>query len=90
MGRWIAIGKVPGWDDLATFSTALKATDKWRIDPRTTITEVMVLGDGRMMAECHANSQADFDAWLQRTGWQVDSITPIRHIARTGEIWKVG
>jgi hypothetical protein len=26
---------------------------------------------------------------LKRNGWQVESVTPIKHIARTGEIWKV-
>jgi hypothetical protein len=90
MGRWIAIGKVPGWDDLDKFTDDLKTTAKWRLDPRTTITEVVALTDGRVIAECHANSQAEFDAWLEKTGFQVDSVTPIKHIARTGEIWKVG
>ena len=42
-----------------------------------------------MLAECHANKQEDFDAWLQQKGWQVESVTPIKHLARTGEIWKV-
>ena len=64
MGRWIAIGKAPGWDDLAKFTAGLKETSKWRVDPRTTITEVIALADGRMLAECHAHNQADFDAWL--------------------------
>jgi hypothetical protein len=89
MGRWIAIGKVPGWDNLDQFTADLKATEKYRVDPRTTITEVVALADGRVLAECHANSQADFDAWLAKTGFQVDSISPIAHIARTGEIWKI-
>jgi hypothetical protein len=43
-----------------------------------------------MLAECHANARADFDAWLQRNGWQVESVTPIKRVARTGEIWNVG
>lgn len=89
MGRWIAIGRAQGWDDLAKFGDNLKATEKWRIDPRTTITEVVALADGRLIAECHAGAVADFEAWLDKNGWQVDSITPIRHIARTGEIWKI-
>lgn len=89
MGRWIAIGRAPGWNDLATFAESLKATEKWRIDPRTTITEVIALADGRLIAECHASALSDIEAWLVNNGWQVDSITSIRHIARTGEIWKV-
>lgn len=90
MGRWIAIGTAPGWDHIGTFTAEMKATEQWRADARTTITTVFALGDGRLMAECHAQQQADFEAWLRKKGWQVDSITPIRHVARTGEIWKVG
>lgn len=89
MGRWIAVGKAPGWDDLAKFTTEMKDTPLWRPDPRTTITSVTALADGRMLAECHANTQAEFDAWLKQKGWQVESVTPIKHVARTGEIWKV-
>lgn len=87
MGRWIAIGRVDGWDDPKIFGDALKAPEKWRVDTRTTITEVVALADGRVIAECHANAQADFEAWLAKTGFQVESITPIRHLARIGEIW---
>ena len=90
MGHWIAIGRQPAWNDLEKFSNDLQAPTKWRIDPRTTITTVMVLADGRMLAECHANKQEDFDAWLKQTGWEVESVSQIRHLAKTGEIWKVG
>ena len=90
MGHWIVIGKAPGWDDLDTFTANLKETDKWRLNPRTTVTAVIALADGRQLAECHADNQSDFEPWLQETGWEVESITPIRHMARTGEIWKVG
>lgn len=90
MGRWIAIGTAPGWDDVATFTAEMKATKEWRADARTTVTTVFALADGRLLAECHAPAQADFDAWLKRKGWRVESVTPIRHLAKTGEIWKVG
>ena len=89
MGRWIAVGKAPGWDDPAKLTTEMKDTPMWRPDPRTTITNVIVLGDGRLMAECHAVNQSDFDDWLQKKGWQVESVTPIKLVARTGEIWTV-
>ena len=90
MGHWIVIGKAPGWDDLDTFTANLKETDKWRLNPRTTVTGVIALADGRQLAECHADNQSDFEPWLQETGWEVESITPIKHMARTGEIWKLG
>lgn len=90
MGRWLVVGRAAGWDDLAKFTAEMKATEQWRVDPRTTVTCVTALADGRLLAECHAASTADFEPWLQKKGWQVESITPIKHIARTGDIWKVG
>ena len=89
MGRWIAVGTAPAWDDLERFSGEMKATSQWRVDARTTITTVYALGDGRLVAECHAPSQAQFDEWLRKKGWKVESVTPIRFVAKTGEIWNV-
>lgn len=90
MGRWIAIGTAAGWDDVAKFGAELKDTSKWRPDPQTTITSVYALGDGRMIAECHAVKREEFETWLRQKGWKVESLTPITHVARTGDIWKVG
>ena len=89
MGRWIAIGKAPGWDDLKRFTAELKATNQWRVDPKTTVTSVYALGDGRLVAECHAPSPAEFEEWLRKKGWSVESVTPIRFVAKAGEIWNV-
>ncbi|HXJ80825.1 MAG TPA: hypothetical protein VMS64_19370 [Candidatus Methylomirabilis sp.] len=89
MGRWIAIGTASGWDDVTRFGAELRETSQWRPDAQTSITTVFALGDGRLVAECHANTQDDFKAWLDRKRWKVESITPIRHLAKTGNIWKV-
>ena len=89
MARWIAIGRVSGWDDLKKFSAELKDTSQWRLDQKTTITSVYALGDGRMIAEYHGPSQAEFDEWLRKKGWTVESVTPIKHVAKSGDIWKV-
>ena len=89
MGRWIAVGKASGWDNLERFGQELKATNQWRLDPKTTITSVYALGDGRMIAECHGPEQAAFDQWLSKKGWSVESVTPIRLVAKTGDIWNV-
>jgi flavodoxin len=89
MGRWIAIGKAPGWDDLKRFSQEMKDTSQWRIDPKSTVTSVYALGDGRMVAEYHGPATAEFEEWLKKKGWSVESLTPVKHIAKAGEIWKV-
>ena len=89
MPRWIAVGRAESWDDLARFTKEMKGTPQWRVDPKTTITTVYALGDGRLVAECHAPSQAEFDEWLKNKGWKVESVTPIRHVAKAGDIWDV-
>ncbi len=89
MGRWIAIGRAPGWDEIETFTREMKGTANWRTAQRATITEVAALDDGRLIAECHAGSREAFEAWLAEKGWQVESISELRHVARTGEIWKL-
>jgi flavodoxin len=89
MGRWIAIGTAPGWDNFKKFGDELHETDKWRPDARTTVTTVFALGDGRLMAECHAIKQESFEDWLKQKGWTVESITPIKHLPKTGSIWQV-
>ena len=71
------------------FDKAVHDTDNWRPDARTTITTVFALADGRLLAECHAGKQEGFETWLQHKGWQVESITPITHLAKTGSIWSV-
>jgi hypothetical protein len=87
MPRWIAIGRAPGWNEIGTFSAEMAATANWRTAQRATITEVVALDDGRLIAECHGSREA-FETWLADKGWDVESITPIRHIARAGDIWK--
>jgi hypothetical protein len=89
MPRWIAVGKAQGWDDVERLTKEMKGTQEWRLDPRTTITSVYALADGRVIAECHGQAQADFDAWLQKKGLTVESVTQIKAVAINGEVWKV-
>lgn len=89
MRRWIAIGTAPAWDDIQKFSAELRGTNNWRPDASTSITTVLALADGRLLAECHAIKQEDFEAWLRQKGWHVESITPIKHLAKMGSIWDV-
>ena len=89
MPRWIAIGTAPEWADGKKFDEALRETSNWRPDARTAITTVIALQDGRLLAECHAVKQEDFEAWLQQKGWNVESITPIKRMAKAGSIWEL-
>ena len=89
MPRWIAIGTAPGWDDIKKFGEELHEPHNWHPDARTTIKTVFALSDGRLLAECHARNQEDFDAWLQQKGWTVESVTPIKHVANVGSIWEI-
>ena len=66
----------------------MKATSQWRPDPRTTITTVTALEDGRLLAECQGVSKATFEQWLESKSWNVDSITQVTHLARFGSIWQ--
>ena len=89
MPRWIAIGTASGWDDIEKFGAEMGETSNWRPDPRTAITSVTALEDGRLIAECQAMKQEDFEAWLENKGWTVESITPITHLARAGSIREI-
>ena len=89
MPRWIAIGTASGWDDVERFREQMHDSSNWRPDARTTVTTVTALADGRLLAECHATKLEDFEAWLQQREWSVESITPIKLMAKTGSIWEV-
>ncbi len=86
MPRWIAIGSAPGWENIETFGEQMRDTTNWRPDARTAVTTVYALEDGRLLAECQAQKQEEFETWLQQKGWTVESITPIKHLAKTGSV----
>ena len=71
MPRWLAIGTADGWDNPEKFREQMAATKNWRPDARTTITTVLHLGDGKLLAECHSPSQDAFDPWLEQMGWNI-------------------
>ena len=89
MPRWMAIGTAPGWDNAKRLREELHETKNWRLDARTAVTTVYALGDGRLLAECHAGSQEEFKTWLDKKGWTVESIQPITLLAKTGSIWEL-
>ena len=89
MPRWMAVGTAQGWNDSKKFGEELHATHHWRPDARTSITTVYALDDGRLVAECSGVNQADFEAWLKQKNWNVESISEIKLVAKTGSIWEI-
>ncbi|MFM9999633.1 MAG: hypothetical protein ACKVP1_12060 [Burkholderiaceae bacterium] len=87
MPHWIAIGTNEAWRDPLAFVAALADSARWRPSARTTVSSVLMLDDGRFVAECHGPALAEFEAWLADNGWQVESCRRAERIARTGSIW---
>lgn len=72
------------------FNEALGTVPKWRPNPRTTILKVYCnLGEGKLVSECEAVEQAQFEEWIAQTGWPVDSIYQVDLVQQVGNIWKL-
>lgn len=90
MPHWIAIGTQPHWEDAPTFRSALADSSRWRPTSRTAITSVMLLDDGRFMAEGHGPSLDEFQSWLQANGCEIESCRRALRVAHAGTIWELG
>lgn len=87
MPHWIAIGTNDAWRDPQVMRAALADSARWRPTARSSISSVMLLEDGRFVAECHGPTLAEFEHWLSDNGWQVESCRRAERIARTGSVW---
>ena len=89
MPRFIAFHTLPGITE-EHFNEALGDASKWRPNPRTTILKVYCnLAEGKLVSECEAVEQAQFEEWIANTGWPVDSIHQVDLVQQVGNIWKL-
>lgn len=87
MPHWIAIGTQPQWKDAAALRAALKDSTQWRPTARTTVTSVLLLEDGRFLAEAQGPALEEFQAWLAAQGCELESCRQATAVARTGSAW---
>ena len=89
MARFIAVHNTPGITE-EEFREKLTAVRRWRPDRRTTI--LKVYGDlehDRLVSECEALEQSQFEDWIKEVGWPIESIHQVGLIAQVGNIWKM-
>ncbi len=89
MARFMAIHTISGLTE-ERFRAALDQVNKWRPDRRTTILKVYCnLSEGRMVSECEAPEQSQFEEWLKSVDWPYDSIHRVDLVHQVGNIWKL-
>ena len=89
MARFIALHTVPGITE-DQFNNALGAVRNWRHDNRTTILKVYCnLSEGKLVSECEAVEQAQFEDWISKVGWPCDAIYQVDLIQQVGHIWRM-
>ncbi|ODT82478.1 MAG: hypothetical protein ABS76_07615 [Pelagibacterium sp. SCN 64-44] len=89
MAHWIATGRCARWEDAGALADDLQSTDSWRLDPRSSITELQVLEDGSFTAECQGRDPQLFTDWFAAKGCTLECLLKVRHMVRTGEVWTV-
>ncbi len=89
MARFVAVCDVPDLTE-AQFRDALGEVRKWRFDRKGWIVKAYCnLDQGKVIAECEAPDRAQFEDWLQRTGWQSGQVYDVSYIHEAASIWPV-
>lgn len=89
MARFVAISDVPGITE-ERFKETLGEVRNWRFDRRAWIVKAYCnLDRGKIIAECEAQEQGQFEDWLKRTGWTVSGIYRVDLIHEAAAIWTV-
>ena len=85
----MAVHSVPGVTE-EQFRQVLGEAKKWRPDRRTTIIKVYCnLAEGKLVSECEAPDQSQFEEWIKGVGWSWDGIFRVDLIHQGGQIWDV-
>ena len=89
MSRFIAIAEKPGLTE-DQFREALNRTRKWRFARRGWVLKAYCsLDPGKLMIECEAPEQKDFEEWLDNNGWQASDICRVNLIHEAGHFWPI-
>ena len=89
MARYMAIGDAPGITEEG-FRGALGEIRKWRFDRRGWIIKAYCNVDqGKIVAECEASDQQQFESWLAKTGWKINGVYRVNYIHEAAAIWPV-
>jgi hypothetical protein len=89
MSRFIAITEKPGLTE-AQFRDALDRTRKWRFARRGWVLKAYCsTGSGKLVIECEASEQKDFEEWLTTNGWPTDEIFSVDMIHEAGHFWPI-
>jgi hypothetical protein len=91
MARFVAVSDVPGMTE-AQFREALGPVKKWRFGSRRRswiIKAYCNLDQGKVVVECETPDRAEFEQWLEGTGWKTDDLYPVSFIHEAATIWPV-
>ncbi len=89
MARYLAIGEKRGIEN-EEFKGAFDQFKKWRIDRQSWVIKAYLDSEsGKMVIECETPERERFEAWLKKTGWEMDSIFRVNLIHEAGTIWPV-
>ena len=89
MARFVAIHNVPGMTE-ERFQETLGDAKLWRPDRRTTILKVYCnLAEGKLVSECEAAEQSQFEEWMQQVGWPCEAVFRVDLVHQVGQIWKM-
>jgi hypothetical protein len=87
MPRFIAVAEKPGLSE-AEFRNAVDRTGKWRFAKRGWIVKAYcALDKGKLVVECEAPQQSDFEDWLEKNGWLTEDIHRVSYIHEGGLVW---
>ena len=89
MARYIAVGEMPELEE-TKFREAFNEFKKWRIDRQSWVIKAYWGKDhGKLVIECETPERSRFEAWLAKTGWQMNGIYQVDLIHEGGTIWTV-
>ena len=87
MSRFLAIKNKPGLTE-EQFREALNRTGKWRFGRHAWVVKAYcALEPGKLVIECEAPDQGEFETWLRANEWEADEICRVSFVHEEGQVW---